>query len=49
METDISLNFTELQAHDLAARAGSFKKMVESGIAVDRAASLSGLLSLEES
>ena len=48
LETDVSLNFTELQAHDLAARAGSFKKMVESGIAVDRAAGLSGLLALEE-
>ena len=49
LETEVSLNFTELQAHDLAARAGSFKKMVESGIAVDRAAGLSGLLALEES
>ena len=48
LETEVSLNFSELQAHDLAARAGSFKKMVESGIAVDRAAGLSGLLALEE-
>ena len=49
LETEVSLNFSELQAHDLAARAGSFKKMVESGIAVERAAGLSGLLALEES
>ena len=49
LETEVSLNFSELQAADIAARAGSFKKMVESGIAVDRAAGLSGLLALEES
>ena len=49
LETEVSLNFTELQAHDLAARAGSFKKMVESRMSLDRAAGLSGLLALEES
>ena len=47
LETDVSLNFTELYAHDLAARATGFKKLVESGMSLDRAAGLSGLLALE--
>ena len=47
LETDVQLNFTELQAHDLTGRAASFKKMVESGMSTDKAAGISGLMSLE--
>ena len=47
LETEVSLNFTELQAHDMAARAGSFKKLVESGMPLEKAANISGIMSLE--
>ena len=48
LETEVSLNFSELYAADIAARATSFKKLVESGMSLDRAAGMSGLLALEE-
>ena len=48
LETEVTLNFSELQAHDQAARSSSFKKLVESGMSLERAAGLSGLLALEE-
>ena len=47
LETGVTLNFTELQAHDLTGRAASFKKMVESGMDANKAAGISGLLALE--
>lgn len=40
----MSLNFTELQAHDLTGRATSFKKLVEGGMEPGKAAGMSGLL-----
>ena len=47
LETEVTLNFTELQAHDLTGRAASFKKMVESGMDVSKAMNLSGLMAVE--
>ena len=47
LEDEVSLNLTELQAHDLTGRAASFKKLVESGMDINKAANLSGLLALE--
>ena len=43
-ETDITLNFDALFAADLSGRARGFQSMVRAGMAVDRAASLAGLL-----
>ena len=37
-----------LWAHDLAGRASSFKAMVVAGMALDRAAALSGLMATPE-
>jgi len=47
LETDVSLNFTELQAHDLTGRATSFKKLVEGGMEPGKAAGISGLMALK--
>ena len=47
LETDVSLNFTELQAHDLTGRAISFQRLIESGMPADKAAGVSGLMALE--
>ena len=47
LETEVTLNFTEAQAHDIAARSTSFKKMVEAGMDANKAAGISGLVSLE--
>ena len=44
LETDVSLDFSGLYMHDLAGRASSFAKLVQSGMALDKAAALSGLL-----
>ena len=44
---DFSLDFSDLRASDVQARAASFKKLVESGIEVERALALSGLLADE--
>ena len=47
LETEVSLNFSELYAHDIAARATEvLRKLVESGMSLDRAAGLSGLTRL---
>ena len=44
LESDITLDFSDLRAADVQARAGSLKKMVESGLPVEKALALSGLL-----
>ena len=43
----VTFNLDRLWAHDLAGRASSFKAMVTAGMAIERAASLSGLLAAE--
>ena len=45
LDTSLSFNLDKLWAHDLAGRASSFKAMVTAGMAIERAAALSGLLS----
>ena len=47
LNADITLDFAELQAADIAGRARAFSSMVQSGMALDRAAALSGLLAAE--
>ena len=44
LKTEVSFDFSRLWAHDLAGRAASFKAMVTGGMAVDKAAALSGLM-----
>ena len=44
LETQISLDWTELRAADIAGRARAFQSLVGSGMEVDKAAALSGLL-----
>ena len=47
LETRVEFDLSRLWAHDLAGRASSFKAMVTAGMDVERAASLSGLMSGE--
>ena len=47
LETRITFDLSSLWAHDLAGRASSFKGMVTAGMALDRAAALSGLVGTE--
>ena len=44
LEVRVSFDLSTLWAHDLAGRASSFAKLVQSGMALDKAAALSGLL-----
>ena len=44
LETPIRLSFAQLYSRDMQGRAVSFKKMVEGGMPVEKAAALSGLL-----
>lgn len=44
LETPVGLNFDGPYMHDLAGRAASFQKMVASGMALENAAALSGLM-----
>ena len=44
LETEVNLDWHELQAADLQGRARSFKSMVDGGKDVGEAAALSGLL-----
>ena len=46
LETEVSLNFANMFAADIAARSTSLKKMVESGVDVKEALGLSGLMAL---
>ena len=47
LEDDIKLNFSNTYAADIAARSSAFKKLVESGMSIEKAAGISGLLTLE--
>ena len=47
LETRVAFDLSGLWAHDLAGRASSFKAMVTAGMALDKAAALSGLLGAE--
>ena len=47
LETPVSFDFSGLYMHDLAGRASAFAKLVQSGMALDRAAAVSGLLSTD--
>ena len=44
LETRVTFDLSSLWAHDLAGRASSFKALVTGGMALDRAAALSGLV-----
>ena len=44
LQTPVSFNLEKLMASDLQGRARSFQAMVKGGMAVDRAAALSGLM-----
>ena len=44
LETRVTFDLSSLWAHDLAGRAASFKAMVTAGMAIERAAALSGML-----
>ena len=48
LETSVSFDLSRLWAHDLAGRAASFKAMVTAGMAIERAAALSGLVAMAE-
>ena len=48
LEIRVSFDLSSLWAHDLAGRASSFKAMVVGGMAIDRAAMLSGLMATSE-
>ena len=48
LERRVSFDLSSLWAHDLAGRAASFAKLVQGGMALDRAAALSGLVAMAE-
>ena len=48
LETRVSFDLSVLWAHDLAGRASRFKAMVVAGMALDRAAALSGLVAMPD-
>ena len=48
LETRVTFDLSRLWAHDLAGRASSFKAMVVAGMALERAAALSGLVAMAE-
>lgn len=43
-DRELTIEFTELRAADVAARANAFRKLVEGGIEVEKALGLSGML-----
>ena len=47
LEIRASFDLSSLWAHDLAGRASSFKAMIAGGMALDRAAALSGLVAMD--
>ena len=47
LDVRVSFDLSSLWAHDLAGRASSFAKLVQSGMALDKAAALSGLLAAD--
>ena len=44
LETEVSLQWEELRAADVASRARAFQSMVGAGMSLERAAALSGLM-----
>ena len=48
LEVSVSFSLDRLWAHDIAGRAASFKAMVTAGMAIERAAALSGLVAMAE-
>ena len=48
LETDVSLDFAELKAGDVATAARAFKGFVDAGMEIDRALALSGLLTVTD-
>ena len=48
LEADVSLDWHELRASDLAGRARAFQSMVGSGMDISKAAALAGLMAPEE-
>ncbi len=48
LESPVSLSFSNTFAADIAARSGSFKKLFEGGMSVEKAAGVTGLLALED-
>ena len=48
LETRVTFDLSRLWAHDLAGRAASMKAMVTAGMAIERAAALSGLVAMAE-
>ena len=48
LDTDIEISWEELRAGDITGRARAFQSLVGAGMDLDRAASLSGLLTPEE-
>ena len=47
-DDDVTLNFDRLMASDIQGRARAFQSMVGGGMAIDRAAQLSGLLAVDD-
>ena len=47
LETRVAFDLSGLWAHDLQGRAASFAKLVQGGMALDKAAAVSGVLSGE--
>ena len=44
LESEIRFDFTHIWAHDLTARATAFQKMVQAGMAIEKAVQVSGLM-----
>ena len=44
LDSDVSLDFTELRAGDISGRARAFQSLVGGGMEIDKAAALSGLI-----
>ena len=44
LDTDVSLDFTELRAGDIIGRARAFQSLVGGGMEIDKATALSGLI-----
>ena len=49
IETRVTFDLSRLWAHDLSGRAAAFQKLVTSGMAIERAAALAGLLVADQS
>ena len=48
LETDIQLGWDELRASDVSGRARAFQSMVTAGMNIEKAAALSGLMTVDE-